>query len=422
MRRSLRPAVVGALVFGLACGGVLEAALAAEVIDNPAEPAQGRDVIHPVQNWALGGTNEREEEFFGVVRRAAVGADGTTYLLDEQLHEVRAFDASGALVAVFGREGGGPGEFNRPRDIFVLPDGRVGVVHGFPARISTFLPDGSIAADLSIGASDEPAMIFELQAVNGRLAAVRNRVQRNDSSARITRTLVAIGADGAILTTYLEQTEEIPMNGGRRGPGGGGPRMMLGEDFLVSWSLGPDGSLYLVRATDRYEIEVRSPDGTAQRTLRRAYEHVPRTKAERAALERRERENAERMGISPQEIAPYRNDIARVIARADGSLWVLPSSGLAREDDGVLGVFDVFDAAGRFVRQVEIAVPFRPLDDEFALVGDTLFVFEQSVDAARGMMAGRRGSASEAEVDDADEEEEEPRPLRIVRYHLLPRS
>ena len=419
MRRSLRPAVVGALVLGFVFGSLLEAAHAVEGIDNPAEPARGRVVVRPTAMWALGGDTDRDEEFFGVVRRAAVGADGTTYLLDEQLHEVRAFDGSGALVAVFGREGGGPGEFTRPRDIFVLPDGRVGVAHGFPARISTFAPDGSIDTDLSIGGSDEPAMILELQAVAGHLAAVRNRVQRNDTSARITRTLVALGTDGTVLTTYLEQTEEVPMLGGRGGRGGG-PRMMLGDDFLVSWSLGTDGSLYVVRATDRYEIEVFSPEGTPRRTIRRAYERVERTRNELAAVEQRERENAERMGSSPQKVDRHRNDIARVIARDDGSLWVLPSAGLARDDHAVLGVFDVFDPAGRFVQQIEVAVPFHAGDDEFTFMGDTLIVFEQSVDAARGMMAGRRGATVEDAIEDAHEEE--PQPLRIVRYQLPPRS
>lgn len=419
MRRSSVPAALGALVVSAALHVSALAVCAAEIVENPATPSGPREVIRPTRVWALGGESERDEEFFGVVRRVAVGADGTAYLLDEQLHEVRGFDSGGALVVSFGREGGGPGEFNRPRDLFVLPDGRVGVVHGMPARISTFGPDGSIGPELSIGASDEPTMIFELQAAGGHIAAVRNRIQRNDTSARITRTLVSLGADGSILETYLEQSEEFPLGGGRGGRGGG-PRMMMGDDFLVGWSLGPDGSLFLVRHPDRYEIEVHAPDGTHTRTIRRAYERVERTRDEIAALERREQEATSRVGGAARKIDTYRDDVARVIAREDGSLWVWSSSGLAREDQALLGVFDVFDPSGRFVRQVEVAVPFRLGEDEFALVGETLFVFERSIDAARGMMAGRRGATIEA--GSPDEEDAEPLPLRIVRYQLPRRS
>jgi hypothetical protein len=422
MRRSISLALAGALVLCKSSAVATTAVSAAEIIDNSASPPGAREVMRPESTWALGGESESDDEFFGVVRRAATTVDGTTYLLDEQLNEVRAVDARGVVVTRFGREGGGPGEFTRPRDLFVLPDGRIGVVHGFPARISTFGPDGSIAEDLPIGNGDDPAMIFELQSAGGRIVAVRNRVQRNDTTMRVTRSLVELGLDGRSVRTYLEKTEELPMLGG--GPGRGrGPsaRLMRGDDFVVSWSLAPDGRLFVVRQPDRYEIEVLGPDGGTERVVRRAYTRVARTPAEMRVLEQREAAIAERTGGNGGRVDRHRNDIARVIARDDGSVWVLSSAGLARERDDVLGIFDVFDANGRFVREVEIAVAFDADRDEFQIVGNALFVFEEAIDAARGMTAGRGGGMFNLPPSDEDGEAE-PLSLRIVRYELTARS
>lgn len=85
------------------------------------------------------------------------------------------------------------------------------------------------------------------------------------------------------------------------------------------------------------------------------------------------------------------------------------------DDPGVLGVFDVFDATGRFARQVEVRVPFDRKADRFAFEGAALFVFENAIDAARS--GGGFIVLSDSDRED-DEEEKEIEPLSIVRYSM----
>jgi hypothetical protein len=73
----------------------------------------------------------------------------------------------------------------------------------------------------------------------------------------------------------------------------------------------------------------------------------------------------------------------------------------------VVGVFDVFDAEGRFVRQVALQGEGDPLEDGYFFVGDRFFVVTGFLDAA---MAAQ-GAALE-------EDEEEPLPMEVICYRL----
>lgn len=55
---------------------------------------------------------------------------------------VARFDSAGGLIAEYGREGGGPGEYRRLRGAQVLPDGRV-VLHDGVSRRLLFAADGT---------------------------------------------------------------------------------------------------------------------------------------------------------------------------------------------------------------------------------------------------------------------------------------
>ena len=94
----------------------------------------------------------------------------------------------------------------------------------------------------------------------------------------------------------------------------------------------------------------------------------------------------------------------------DGSLWVLTSHGSRARPEGALGVFDVFDKDGRFVRQVTLYGQGDPSEDAFFFDGDRLYVVTGFLDAA---MALQGGGATEEE-----ESEEEPTPMEVICYRV----
>jgi hypothetical protein len=91
------------------------------------------------------------EYLLGSVVSLGVGADGTVYLVDRQVPELRAYDATGTYIGTFAGPGEGPGEIKGPDGgLAVLSDGRILVRDPGNARLQEFLPDGTPGASWTV--------------------------------------------------------------------------------------------------------------------------------------------------------------------------------------------------------------------------------------------------------------------------------
>jgi DNA-binding beta-propeller fold protein YncE len=83
-----------------------------------------------------------EDKPFTMPTDAAVGPDGTLYLLDGVNHRVVAYDVQGNFQFEFGRRGDGDGELMFPLGICAGPDGKVYVADSGNHRFAIFTSDG----------------------------------------------------------------------------------------------------------------------------------------------------------------------------------------------------------------------------------------------------------------------------------------
>lgn len=91
------------------------------------------------------------EYLLGSVVSLGVGADGTVYLVDRQVPELRAYDAMGTYIGTLGGPGEGPGELKGPDGgLAVLSDGRVLVRDPGNARLQEFTADGAPGASWTV--------------------------------------------------------------------------------------------------------------------------------------------------------------------------------------------------------------------------------------------------------------------------------
>ena len=359
----------------------------ADTVANPDAPAEGLVQADLDELFTLGGYSEADEEFFGVVANAIVDEAGNTYLLDEQLCEVRVFDADGNYVRSFGREGEGPGEFRSARDMLLLPDGQVGVIYGQQSRLAMFGLDGTIGEDRALMPEGTRfSFLMGAQSRGGRVVLQQHASTINGSEMTSTGSMVALDADLNLTHTYSEHSRTQKLDG---------PNISISissDDFSNAWVLLDDGSLAVNESPEEYRIDILGPDGEALRTITRDYEPLRRSDEEmdRLRRERRERHEAGRGDDDPDDIDPFYDVILSMHVGPDGQLWVM--TGRGRFGEGVpedtLGTFDVFDAEGRFVRQVSIDVPFLGGSDEFEFIDDRLFLYEESRDARTSMYAG----------------------------------
>ena len=98
--------------------------------------------LEPV--FVIGGEDEPDDDLvlYSPVD-VAVDAAGNLFVLDHKMSHVKKFSPDGDLLATFGREGEGPGEFRRGGHLIMAPDGNVLLYDGGNRRFVMYDNDGA---------------------------------------------------------------------------------------------------------------------------------------------------------------------------------------------------------------------------------------------------------------------------------------
>lgn len=380
------------------------AAVAAPVIENGATPANGLRTIELQEQWRIGGMDD-EENLLGLVREAAMDEEGNVYLLDTQLVTVLVYDADGQFVAELGRDGDGPGEFRRPRDLILLPDGTVGVVQGFPGSIVKITRDGMPAGRIELAGDPTEGGFFALRKVlaNGDgLVFAGSHITREETKRTSLTQIVRSGLDGSPVATYYGFSYVRDFTDNRRDE--------TTDYFPPTWAVGPDGQVWVPPLRNAYRFDVYDRDGTLVRTVERDYESWQRT-ADELEMTRTWMTPWGRGRNRDWEIVvePTARDISQCHADEAGRLWVMSSRGSHPDQEGIHSRWDVFDPDGRFAEQIDLACEGDALADAIRYVGDGTFVLiRNSLDAA----LAARGEAGEEVID------EEAEPVEVIVYRM----
>lgn len=380
-------------------------------VHNPDTPADGVHQLELEPVWSLGGESDEDEEIFGLVESVLQDEEGRVYLLDQQLMEIRVFDAQGRYLRSIGREGEGPGEFRNPRGMFFLPDGRIGVIQMMPGRIAVLDREGEGYEDFPLPGGGGFSMVEAVRPCGDQLAVKLMQGSFADGKIENRLQLLLLDAQGNEQKLVGEFVKEFEATGG-------GMRIEMGGDnFAREWTTGPDGRIYVVSTYNGYEIEVYSPQGERERVIHRDYEPRHRTEEE---MERLRKQFTDRgaPGMAVPEIPETDPDITGLDVRPNGEIWVRTSR--TEEGEEGLGRIDVFDAEGRFLRQVEPQVPYDNTEDGFVIQGERFYRIKELNGALKAWAAGFGGGMMVVvgNPDDDEEEEGEAEPLEIQAYRL----
>ena len=320
-----------------------------------------------------GGLEEtRPEYIFGQI--AAIGLDpsGNIYVSDMQAQEVRSYDATGAHLHTYGRPGSGPGELGfGVAGLGIVGDQLLIADAIGNQRITRYSIDGeylgSFPFDITQGvpfrwdASDTHPLVAQRRLLS---------LTGEDLGPPTGDPVMSFDPDGNVTDTLLVLTA------GSSFQIQGGQVQFRFFDPEPMWDLGDDG--WLVSALNSiYRIEVRDPSGTLVRIVERPFEPKAVTQADQDAVMGAIRDLLGEQGLPPEAMdlitqqasfAETFPAFASILAGPDGSLWVQrlrSGSELGGEDFNVqdLGspVWDVFDAEGRYLGEVEVPARFQPL-------------------------------------------------------------
>jgi len=373
-------------------------------VRNPVTPVEGLSVLSTRELWRVGSADG--DPVFGVIVRVASDEDGRIFALDRQLSTVFVFSADGRFLKNIAREGEGPGEVRRPDDMAFLPDSTLGICVPHSGRIVRLSRDGIPQPSIDVGGPDvshgERVWLEGIGCRGGSLVLLCQSISHSPGQQNTLHYLAGFNLDGVETSQYFEKTitdnfANIRLNDGRNYY----PRGRL-------WAIGPDGRVYLVPERNDYRIQVHAVNGMLEKVIERDFRPVPRDPREVAAT-RKGYEEWYRSFSHTIEMDDNEPAITRIMIDADGDLWVLTSSGVRDQRDGIMATYDVFDPDGSFIRQVAVACTGDGrLDDLFFLAGKRLLLVTRAYEAS---MALRGTPVFFAEVEAA--------PMELVCLEVL---
>jgi hypothetical protein len=318
-----------------------------------------------VSELRIGELEGEEAYLFGRVDGLDVDSEGRIVVVDGQARNVRIFSPDGEHLSTIGRDGSGPGEFRRPDQVRVTPDGRI-IVRDQPSRFSLFAPDGTFLHDWPLRSGFSTSVPFFLE--DGTRVLNPNLPDR----------LVRYELDGTVVDTIDYPTRGyIPPRLEVTTPGG---HASYSVPFTPneSWGATRAGSV-LFGLTSTYRIERWDSAGKVFR-IERAVDPVPVQPAE--AEQARERvtraihsANAPSWRWNGADIPSAKPPWRSLLSGLDNSLWVVRSTTAVEEPNPAWDaqhpadgfptrwvepvVADVFDAEGQYLGPVKIPRELR---------------------------------------------------------------
>ncbi|MEZ4416717.1 MAG: 6-bladed beta-propeller [Gemmatimonadota bacterium] len=374
MRRTIGYAAVGLVAFSLGCEArshveavSIQDSAGVEVVDNhtPEWTDATRWHVAPGASLRLGSAGGPVETQFSEVVGALRTPEGLLFVADGASRQIRVFDRAGALHAVVGGAGDGPGEFRSLSALGVM-EGKGVWAYDFLARRFTWL---SLEAEL-LGTTTlpaEPPVLSAVGVLEGRepvlrqvwaatiLAGAATAGFRRDPVAWVRFDASAVTVD--TLGVFPGREVTLTSDAGR---------LVMNLPPFVHTSEGAvRGTRIVVGTQDSLRFEELDRGGALTRQIRLPTPSLAVTPAAlEAELDRGvatvppEQRTARRAALAALEHAASQPAHARLLFDAEGNLWIEPF-GLPVEGSAP---WSVVDRTGRWLGRIDLPGGFRMLD------------------------------------------------------------
>jgi hypothetical protein len=295
-------------------------------------------------------------ESFSTVESVRELRDGRLLVVDSRERIVHLVDASLRAATAVGKQGSGPGEYQRPGVLVRIEGDSTLLTDIGNRRLLVFntagQPVGVVGAPVERGGWNPAANMPRYADRAGRLYYVTALRMPNaepttpPDSGVIVRVDRRRGAMDTIARVRLPKTTITTTTAGGKLTGVSVMRNPLAEQD--EWAVAPDGSVAIARVGD-YHVEWVLPNGTRRVGPRVSVQPIPVTKRDRDEATQRSSAGGVELPDWPEVKPPFLRDAASVAP--DGAVWVLRTRAAA---DSV-PVYDVFDANGRLTERVALA-------------------------------------------------------------------
>lgn len=238
--------------------GTIEEKNGVKVIKNPNEPLYGEITFDLEEDLSIG--NEEDENYaFYRIGMPVVDSEGNIFVLDSGNFRIQKFDRNGKYLQSIGRQGQGPGEFERPSTLYLDSDNNI-YVEDSGGKVHIFNKGGEFKNAVTLTEFTRPIMReFGITKEGSLIAQTLSREERKSDMPMDYDTFFnidLINSDGTTIKTVAsfswERSERIKTErGGFLSPNNlCTPRLCLcpiNEDLAI-YGYSTDYSLFAINA------------------------------------------------------------------------------------------------------------------------------------------------------------------------------
>lgn len=331
--------------------GKIEQEEGVKVVKNPEEPLYGEIEFELELDLTIGGEEFDENYNFIRVSDVEVDEDGNIYVLDPRQYRIQKYDKNGKYLQMIGRQGEGPGEFQRASRMTLSARGKL-YVDEF-RKILIFNQDNTYERSINV---DSLILSYLVTKEENFLGWARVRAEEAtsfdviliDSNGKKIDTIASYPDPSVILTKSSSGGGGIMM--------GGSPPYSPGLSFCpVSDELGVYGY------SDEYRLWVVNSTGEIVYIIEKEEKRIPTSKKEESEYvkERIDRMN-ERGGVQwavgdlkkLYKFAKYKPFFSNIKTDDTGHIFLQKSKSVIKSEEDTY--FDCFSKEGYYLYRVKI--------------------------------------------------------------------
>ncbi len=332
------------------------------------------------EDLRIGSLESNGPDMFGQIGDLAVDGAGRVFVLEQQAHEIRVFDAAGTHIRTIGGEGSGPGELNISfgGEVILEPSGRIWVNNSLNRRWELFSAEGEPLASTPVMSGS-----FGGGTVLARDGAFYMRDRVRDVEGGTSRAVIVRKEIHADQLVAVDTIDAPPLPEGETvtaslSSGNNRLRMLLPVPFVQQPSFTFDpGGYFWVDPGEGYRLLALSPEHDTLRIIERLYDPVRVTAAE-IDKEMGRFSTGPLAGsgttIDRSRIPDHHPAFSRFRTDEANNLWVRRALG----QDVV--AWEVFDPDGRFLGAVESSLDLARLTVHVITADAVYGVFRDELD------------------------------------------
>jgi hypothetical protein len=275
----------------------------------------------PADVFAVGTVEGEDWEMFSGIRSVAFDAADNLYVLDGQNNRVVVFDARGRFMRQFGKQGGGPGEFQAPLAMDIAADGSIVVSDLGNRAFVVFTADGeyirNVPFDEDVGFPIAMSADRQGGVITRAMSGVRPDRPASGAASFSPINRHALDADGAAAQT-LYRVPVAPARVIDSSSDGAARRtafIRMDPVFGPRATFGVLPTGIAVHHDTEYAIRILDTAGRPVRTITRDLEPKKVTKKDQEQWQEQRREDEAR-GVGPQVV------MSRAMGAGSGSVSI----------------------------------------------------------------------------------------------------